>query len=215
MNDLLINILCFVAAFLAGSIPWGYVVGRLFGVDPRRVGSGNIGATNVSRALGPLGFVTVFLLDVASGFLPVFFLSPIATLLSPTGNGVLLGVVAIIGHVFPPWLGFKGGKGVATASGVMIALAPWVYLTTFICFLIVLLLSRIVSVGSLAAAIALPISVVIFALTRGWTSDDNWILGFSLLITVVVFITHRKNIKRLWDGTEKRIGGTSGKDVPA
>jgi len=206
MNDLLINVICFVAAFAVGSIPWGLVVGRIWGVDPRKVGSGNIGATNVARALGPQGFVAVFLLDAASGFLPVFFLSPVATLLSPIGNGVLLGTLAIVGHVFTPWLRFKGGKGVATASGVTAALAPWVYLAAFSCFLIVLLLSRIVSVGSMAAAVALPLAVVIFALTRGWSPDDNWILGYSLLITVVVFITHRKNIKRLWEGTEARVG---------
>jgi glycerol-3-phosphate acyltransferase PlsY len=206
MNDLLINIICFVAAFLAGSIPWGLVVGRLFGVDPRTVGSGNIGATNVARALGPLGFVAVYLLDAASGFLPVFLLAPVATVLSPTGNGVLLGIVLIVGHVFTPWLGFKGGKGVATASGVTVALVPWGFVAALACFLVILLMTRIVSISSLAASVALPLFVIYFTGIKGWTPDDYWILGYSLLITVVVFITHRKNMGRLFKGTEARVG---------
>ncbi len=206
MNDLLINILCFVAAFLAGSIPWGLVVGMLFGVDPRKVGSGNIGATNVARALGPLGFVAVYVLDGVSGFLPVFFLSPVATLLSPTGNAVLLGIVVILGHVFTPWLGFRGGKGVATASGVTVAIVPWGFAAALACFLVILLMTRIVSLSSLAASVALPLFVVYFTGIKGWTPDDYWLLGYSLLLTLVVFITHRKNMGRLFNGTEARVG---------
>jgi glycerol-3-phosphate acyltransferase PlsY len=212
MNDLLINIACFVGAFLAGSIPWGLVVGKLFGVDPRMVGSGNIGATNVARALGPLGFVAVYLLDGVSGFLPVFFLSPIATVFSTTGNGVLLGIVVILGHVFTPWLGFRGGKGVATASGVTVALALWAFVAALACFLVILLMTRIVSISSLAASVALPLFVIYFTGIKGWAPDDYWLLGYSLLITVVVFITHRRNMGRLFNGTEARVGATKKKE---
>ena len=142
-----------IFAYLVGSIPTGYVLGRLAGIDIREVGSGNIGATNVARAVGKGRGIATLIGDAAKGFIPVYLvvlfgLSPIET--------ALTGVAAVMGHLFPVFLKFQGGKGVATAVGVLLALAPLATLILLVVFALALAASRIVSLSSLAAALAAP-----------------------------------------------------------
>lgn len=195
-----------VIAFLVGTIPWGVLIASLFRINLREVGSGNIGATNVGRALGPLGFAVVFILDAAKGFLPVLILSPLLPIGSSYGFAIALGIASILGCIFNPWLRFRGGKAVATAAGVTLALIPIPLGVALLSFIVVLLITRYVSLGSLCAALVLPIVVHVLAQFRGWTETDLWVEGYALLITLVIFFTHRKNISRLISGTETRIG---------
>lgn len=203
-----------VASYLLGSIPAAYIAGKARGVDLRKHGSGNLGATNVIRVLGTKIGLIVFAFDMAKGALPVFLFPkwiPAADL--PFGDpvifGILCGVAAIFGHARPIYLKFgKGGKGVATAAGVFLALAPVQTLLTLLIFAVVLFASGYVSLGSLTGAVALPI---LLATTVGTRSP---LFAISLLVGVFVFWTHRANIVRLRNGEEhrfgkKRAGGTS------
>lgn len=192
-----------VLAYLAGSIPFAYLAGRLRGIDLRAHGSGNLGATNVVRVLGPRIGGAVFTLDVAKGALPVFLL-PAAT--GTAGHPwwpIGFGVAAILGHVRPVWfLGKGGGKGVATAAGVFLALAPLAMAVTFAVWLVVVLATRYVSLASLCAAAILPIAV---AFTLGARTT---IFAVSVVVAAFVFWTHRANIERLRRGEEHRFGRT-------
>lgn len=195
-----------IASYLLGSIPAAYIAGKARGVDLRKHGSGNLGATNVIRVLGTKIGLVVFVFDMAKGALPVlYFPRWIPAAHAPMGNPVLLGIVcgiaAIIGHVRPIYLKFgKGGKGVATAAGVFLALAPIQTLLTLIIFAVVLLSSGYVSLGSLTSALMLPI---LLAVTVGVQSP---LFGISILVAAFVFWTHRANIVRLRNGEEHRFG---------
>jgi glycerol-3-phosphate acyltransferase PlsY len=190
-----------ILSYVSGSIPSAYLAGKWKGVDLRAHGSGNLGATNVIRVLGaPIG-ITVFAADIAKGFLPVWFLPPLTPTTGQAQTWIALGcaVAAILGHIRPVFLGFgKGGKGVATACGVFLALAPLQAVLALLIFIVVFMSSGYVSLGSLTAAFALPVLV---AASLGWRSP---ILHVSLLTFVFVFWTHRPNIGRLRDGTEYR-----------
>ena len=192
-----------VLSYLSGSIPAAWLAGRWAKVDLRAHGSGNLGATNVIRVLGPGVGALVFAVDVAKGALPVRLL-PAAT--GATGNNltwiaVACGVAAIIGHMRPVFLGFgKGGKGVATACGVFLALAPVQTLLTLLIFTVVVLASGYVSLSSLTGAVALP---VLLGVSVGVRSP---LFAVSLITCAFVFWTHRANIKRLREGTEYRFG---------
>lgn len=192
-----------VLSYVSGSIPAAYLAGRWSGVDLRVHGSGNLGATNVLRVLGPRIGIAVFAVDIAKGGLPVWFLPPLTPM---TGDAqawmaVACGVAAIVGHIRPVFLGFsKGGKGVATACGVFLALAPLQTVLTLVIFVVVVLASGYVSLGSLTGAIALP---VLLAASAGVRSPVFFV---SLLTAAFVFWTHRANIQRLRDGTEYRFG---------
>jgi len=203
-----------VLGFLAGSVPFGFIVARLRGVDSRTVGSGNIGMTNVWRICGwPYG-VTVMVLDILKGVLPVVSLTlclPHSAIAGDPGLTVwtkmLTGLAAVLGHTFTPWLKFKGGKGVATAGGVLIALYHvWVLIPIGI-FVVLALATRYVSVGSLVAA--LSVAVLSFTVP---SLKPLWPLG--LLAAVLVFWTHRENIKRLLSGTENRFGSKKPASTP-
>jgi acyl phosphate:glycerol-3-phosphate acyltransferase len=189
-------------AYLAGSIPSAYIAGKARGVDLRKHGSGNLGATNVIRVLGAKIGLVVFALDVAKGALPVLYL-PRYTI-SPwpaVWVGIACGVAAILGHTRPAFLLFrKGGKGVATAAGVFLALAPVQTLLTLFVFAVVLLSSGYVSVGSLVCAALLP---VLIAVTLGPRSP---VFAIGILVALFVFWTHRANIGRLRRGEEHRFG---------
>ena len=192
-----------ILSYVSGSIPAAYMAGTWSGVDLRQHGSGNLGATNVLRVLGAKIGALVFLVDIAKGAVPVWFLPPIT---GTTGNtrtwiAIACGVAAILGHVRPLFLGFrKGGKGVATACGVFLALAPLQTALTLLIFVVVVLASGYVSLASLTAAFALP---VLLATSVGWRSP---LFAIGALTMVFVFLTHRPNIERLRSGTEYRFG---------
>jgi glycerol-3-phosphate acyltransferase PlsY len=188
-------------SYVSGSIPAAWLAGKASGVNLREHGSGNLGATNVLRVLGPRVGATVFLVDIAKGATPVYFLGPMSGM---TGNAlafvqILCGAAAILGHARPLFLGFgKGGKGVATSCGVFLALAPLQTTFTLLTFTAVVVASGFVSLASLTAAFALP---VVLGASFGVTSV---VFPVGALAMLFVFYTHRANIKRLRDGTEFR-----------
>jgi glycerol-3-phosphate acyltransferase PlsY len=190
-----------VLSYVSGSVPAAYLAGRLSGVDLRAHGSGNLGATNVLRVLGVKIGVLVFAVDIAKGAIPVRWLPPLTDTTGATQVwiAVACGIAAILGHVRPVFLGFgKGGKGVATACGVFLALAPLQTLVTLLIFAVVVLSSGYVSLASLTAAVSLPVLLVA---TLGWRSA---LLFIAMVTTMFVFWTHRANIQRLRAGTEYR-----------
>jgi glycerol-3-phosphate acyltransferase PlsY len=189
------GVVAFVGSYVLGSIPFGYVVGKVKGYDLRKEGSGNIGSTNVFRVVGKKEGIFVFFLDFLKGFLPVIYFSKISV---PAGILALLGAIA--GHMTTPFLSFKGGKGVATGFGGIVALMPLPAVSAFGIWVILVGISRRVSVGSIGAAISLP--VLYFFLANPMFKT---ILFISILIAILVIITHRKNIRRLIRGEEKPI----------
>jgi glycerol-3-phosphate acyltransferase PlsY len=195
-------LLALALAYASGSLPFAYVAGAIKGVDLRKQGSGNLGATNVFRVMGWKIGLAVFLADALKGALPVLLLPPrIAAAGDPTLWAIAVGVAAIAGHVRPVFLKFrKGGKGVATAAGVFFALAPLPMLATFVLFVAVVLATGYVSLGSLASAVLLP---TLLFLTQGAGSP---LFLVSLVIAAFVFWTHRANIARLRRGEEHRFG---------
>jgi glycerol-3-phosphate acyltransferase PlsY len=204
-------VLALVAAYALGSIPAAYIAGKWKGVDLRKHGSGNLGATNVFRVLGPRIGAVVFLFDMLKGAIPVLYLRRYVdpAILSPVIVQILCGVAAIAGHVRPLWLGFKkGGKGVATAAGVFLALAPIETGLALVAFALTLFASGYVSLGSLIAAGLLPILLVI---RHGFVYP---LVTVSVLIALFVLITHLPNIRRLREGTENRFGKRGGKRTP-
>lgn len=196
-------LLALLAAYATGSIPAAYIAGKSRGIDLRKHGSGNLGATNVFRVLGPRIGVAVFAFDMLKGAIPVLYFSRWvdASVVSPAMAQILCGIAAIAGHVRPLWLGFgKGGKGVATAGGVFLALAPLETGLAIVGFAITLLASGYVSLGSMIAAVLLPVLLFL----RTGTASPLFIV--CALIAVFVFWTHRANITRLRQGTENRFG---------
>jgi len=188
-----------IAAYLLGAIPTGYIIAKAVkGVDIRACGSGNPGATNVYRTLGPAAGITTFVLDVMKGFLPVFFAVKYFSS-APAVFWILAGVCAIAGHIWTVFLNFRGGKGVATAAGVFFALLPLGTLFALILFLIALFITRYVSAGSIAAAVFLPVYSL---LSRAPVITTL----FAALTGIVIIIKHKTNIQRLIGGTENKFG---------
>ena len=194
--------LALALSYVAGSLPFAWLAGKAAGVDLRQQGSGNLGATNVYRVLGWKIGLAVFLADALKGAVPVLLLPHrIESPIDPTLWAIGCGVAAIAGHVRPLFLRFrKGGKGVATASGVFFALAPIPMLATFSLFVAVVLASGYVSLGSLLSAVVLPTLLLV---TQGPRAP---LVIVSLLIAAFVFWTHRANIGRLRRGEEHRFG---------
>ena len=193
--------------YLFGSLPTGHLVGRFLGVDISKHGSGNIGATNVLRVLGRRWGYLVFFIDTLKGFLAVraaFYLVQIARIGVERIElvGILAAITCILGHTFPIWLRFKGGKGVATSAGALLGLMPVAIVAIFFVWLIIFQLTRYVSLASVGAAVALPVVVGILILRKLVT--DAALLYFSVLIAGVVIWRHRSNLKRLLNGTEPR-----------
>ena len=184
---------CIILAYLIGAIPSGLVLSRGSGIDIRAQGSGNIGATNVARLLGKkLGALTL-LCDIAKGFLPIW----IAALLLGQGPALAcVGAAAVLGHMFPIYLRFRGGKGVATALGLFLCLSPWAVVAALALFLVIVRFSGFVSAGSLAASAAMPILIWLLG-------GAAWQVALALFVGVMIWIKHRANIRRLLDGTEK------------
>jgi glycerol-3-phosphate acyltransferase PlsY len=216
-------------AFLCGSIPFGLLIARAKGIDIRKHGSGNIGATNVGRVLGRRYFFLCFALDFLKGFLPTLVAGILAGIagsleIHPTDSWRWLAVMvaAVLGHIFSPWLKFKGGKGVATSLGALLAVFPHLTLpasSAFLVWLITLAITRYISASSIAAGISLPIFVTLwwYANTHSdWLGEQRAILAdfsdgwpyiiVSTILGALVIYTHRSNIKRLVAGTENRVG---------
>lgn len=190
------------AAYLAGSIPTGVWVGRLKGVDVRRHGSGNVGATNVARVAGKLPGILVLAVDVAKGWAPVALLAPWLARTDPALAAdwvpVGLGAAAVAGHIWNPFLQFQGGKGVATALGVLLALDLRIGLGSALVWLMTALSAGYVSVASIAAAMASPFLMILMA------KPASWVLG-TIAVALCVIARHRPNILRLLQGEEHRI----------
>lgn len=212
LRDLLILI---PVAYCLGSIPFGLVVGLTRGVDPRKSGSGNIGATNVGRLLGGRYFALVFALDVIKGLLPMlaagWLLGWHAAGASLCLLWIAVGLAAILGHMFSLYLKFKGGKGVATSTGVALGLFPYYTGAAIIAagvFLICFKFSRYVSLASIAGATAFPVVYIAVGAVCGWPIfTTQWpLLFFSLLVAALIILKHRANIVRLLAGTENRAG---------
>lgn len=194
-------VVALLLSFLVGSIPFGVLLGKMRGIDVRSVGSGNVGATNVWRALGPTFGVLSFVLDVLKGVAgPVIGHALIPG--SPWGIA-FCGIAAVTGHIFSPFLGFKGGKGISTSLGALFGLIPVVGLAAFAVWCVVVGLTRMVSAASVAACIALPI----LALLIRWpqpTPAPYFIV--ALLMSVFAFVKHIPNLKRIAAKTEPKIG---------
>ena len=189
-----------VIAYLIGAIPTSYIIGKAFhGIDLREHGSGNLGATNTFRVLGAKSAIPVVVVDMAKGFVPAWFLGDLAGV--GFGWTLAFGSAAIVGHMYSVWVGFKGGKGMATSAGVFLGLAPWAVLGSLVLWLVLTFSTGYVSVGSIMAAIATPILV---ALTPHEGGDT--LLWFSVALAVVVVWAHRSNIGRLIRGEENRFG---------
>jgi len=207
-----------VGAYLLGSVPFGLLIARAHGKDLRSIGSGNIGATNVSRALGRKWAYVCFGLDVLKGLIPMLVtrfsilgenpesnISPVLLVL-----WLAVGSAAIIGHIFPIYIRFKGGKGVATSFGVALGLWPYytvcavVAITTWVVFVLVW---RYVSLASIAGSVAFPLALIVaIALMPGWNFAGLWpLLIAAVIIPLMVIIRHRENVKRLLAGTESKI----------
>jgi glycerol-3-phosphate acyltransferase PlsY len=195
-----------VAAYLLGSIPTGFLVAKAKGIDIRSVGSGNIGATNAMRVLGKPAGIFVLVVDCAKGWLAAKLLPILAISFFNRGDShlseicILAGIFAVLGHNYTCWLKFKGGKGIATTAGVYLALAPIALGIAFAVFILTILVTRYVSVGSIVAAIALPTAVWILP-------PHNLLLGIvTTALGALAIYKHKSNIKRLMEGTESRLG---------
>jgi glycerol-3-phosphate acyltransferase PlsY len=223
--------LCPLFGFLLGSVPFGLLIAKAYGVDIRMHGSGNIGATNVLRVLGKKPGIACLFLDALKGFLPVAIA---VNLLQITGRPVqvplglpeswvmtvsagaalkvqivhiLTALAAVLGHNYSPWVGFKGGKGIATSAGVLLGLMPFAVLILLVVWLLFFLATRYVSVASVGAACALPLLTLWGSWHHGRIQDGTWnkpLFVFSVIIAVLATWKHRSNFRRLREGTEHR-----------
>lgn len=192
------SLLFCILSFFLGSIPWGYLIGKTKGIDLRKTGSGNIGATNVMRVIGKKEALITLLLDILKGAIPVLVIK----LTSYGNNHILVGTVgicAILGHCFTPFLKFKGGKGVATSIGVLLSYMPLAGALTVLIWIITVKLSRISSLGALVSFALLPLNVILINYPKEF-------LIFAWLFTILIYTRHISNIKRLIKGEEPKIG---------
>jgi glycerol-3-phosphate acyltransferase PlsY len=223
--------LCPLLAFLLGSIPFGLLIAKARGIDIRTQGSGNIGATNVLRVMGKKFGIPCLLLDMLKGFIPVAIA---VNLIQITGRPVqvplglpdawvlklaagdalkaqiaqiLTALCAVLGHNYSPWVGFKGGKGIATSAGVLLGLMPFAVLLLLVIWVLLFITTRYVSVASIGAAAVLPLLTLWGSWHHGRIQDGTWnkpLFVFTVIIAVLAIWKHRSNIKRLREGTENR-----------
>lgn len=223
--------LCPLLAFLLGSIPFGLFIARMKGIDIRQHGSGNIGATNVLRVVGKKHGIICLILDALKGFIPVVVAInlvqiagrpvqipvellepwsvelPQASAVTAQMIHIVTALLAILGHNYSPWVGFKGGKGIATSAGVLLALMPFAVLLLIAIWLLLFFTTRYVSVASIGAAAALPLVTLYGSWSHGRIQDGTWnkpLFVFSVIIAALAIWKHRANIRRLKDGTESR-----------
>jgi glycerol-3-phosphate acyltransferase PlsY len=187
-----------IVSYLIGSIPTGYLVAKVRGVDIRSVGSGNIGATNVFRILGKAAGITVLLVDALKGFVACRYVA-FGSGAPSEEHAMVAGFLAILGHNYTCWLKFKGGKGIATSAGVLLALTPPGFGIALSTFLVVLAISRYVSLSSICAAAVLPFAVWL-------TGGTKKLIVLTAFVGAMAIYKHRANIARLMAGTELRIG---------
>ncbi len=197
-----IEIVLFVLCFLAGSLPFAVWIGKLlYNKDVRQFGSGNPGATNTLRTLGPTPALIVLLLDIAKGMagvlIPYFFYE--GSLLLHEEAMALGGGLSVLGHIFSPFLGFKGGKGVATTVGVMIALHSGIVIFVILSFALVLMLTKFVSLSSIVASVVYAVLVILFR------PESQFIIGFAIFVAALVIYKHKANINRLLHGEESKL----------
>ena len=201
--------------FLLGSIPFGLLMGKIKGIDIRQHGSGNIGATNVFRILGKQSGITCLLLDFTKGLVPILItrnmVEPMMAEQQFTAQSieVLTALASIMGHNYSPWIGFKGGKGIATTAGAITALMPFGLVLLILVWAIFTFTTKYVSVGSIAAAASLPILVITGSAYHGKLANGTWnkpLFIFSLIAAILAIWKHRANIARLKAGTENHIG---------
>jgi len=207
-----------IVGYLVGSIPFGIIIARAHGKDLRAIGSGNIGATNVARALGRKWGYTCFALDVLKGLIPTLAFGVVAGANAGTAAytpqvlaaWLLVGIATILGHIFPLYLAFKGGKGVATSFGV--ALGLWPYFTipaliALVVWVVLVLAFHYISLASIFASIAFPIALIVgIIVAPGWAAATLWPLFIAaVLIPLLVILRHRENIRRLLAGQESKI----------
>lgn len=201
-------ILTALAGYLLGSIPTGYLVAAARGIDIRTVGSGNIGATNVFRYLGVPAGIFVLLADALKGWVAVVLVTRIMwAAFNATGGplarewvGIIAGLSAILGHNFTCWLHFKGGKGIATSAGVLVALVPWALVISLTIWLVLFVVTRYVSLASICASAALPFATWL-------TGQSSTLIFMTAAMGALAIYKHKGNIQRLIRGTENRIGG--------
>jgi acyl phosphate:glycerol-3-phosphate acyltransferase len=199
------NIIALIGAYLIGSIPSAVWVGKAFyNIDVREYGSGNAGATNTFRVLGKKAGIPVLLMDIFKGFLAIQLVELTGDYLPATQQYVnfklALGIAALLGHIYPVFAGFRGGKGVATLLGILIGVQPMAALICSVIFLFLFLISGYVSLGSMGAAIAYPF-IIMLALNETIPTVNI----FAMAVAILVLITHQKNIERLLKGTESKI----------
>lgn len=201
MNELLLIVL----AYLIGSVPTSVWVSKyFFNIDIREYGSGNAGATNTYRVLGPKWGTVVMITDMVKGMIAV----KLALLLPEYGDSdirfnnlqIVLGLAAVIGHIFPIWADFRGGKGVATLFGLVVGISPWTALSCSGVFLLVLFLTRFVSLSSILASIAFPVFILVI-----FNVENNIYRVFAIAVALMVVLTHQKNIGRLLRGSESKV----------
>jgi len=211
MTDILIAVAFVVGAYLLGSIPWGFIIGKVHGIDVREEGSKNIGATNVTRCVGKFSGKLCFLLDFLKGALPVLGAQYFLKNLPP--HQMVYWVIgtlfaAVLGHMFPVFLKFRGGKGVSTAAGAVLALVPYALCIALLVWVVVFLVSRYVSLASIAAAAVLPIVAWVMYLVGigSELSRSREVLIFITIVALVTILRHHGNIQRLLNGTENRFG---------
>jgi glycerol-3-phosphate acyltransferase PlsY len=185
-----------IFSYLLGSVPSGLIIGKLSGLDVRKAGSGNIGATNVARLLGKTGGLLTLVGDTAKGFIPVLVVQQMGFSYSVTA---LVGVAAFLGHLYPIFLKFKGGKGVATSFGVLLGLAPLATMILLVVFAAVAFTTRIVSLSSMVTAVAAPLVLWLFYYS------PTYVIVTAFMAVMIVF-RHYANIQRLLNGTEPRFG---------
>ena len=194
-------LLAVLASYLLGSVPFGLLLTRaLKGEDLRQLGSGNIGATNTMRALGRGWGLISFALDCAKGWAPVYVIAPLVGVAGDSQPGVICGAAAVLGHCFPIFLRFKGGKGVATACGAIVAVDPLIVLSAGLIWVATVILTRYVGLASILMGLGFPVAA-------WWRrSDDTPLLVGCALLALLVVVRHRLNISRMLQGTEPRAG---------
>lgn len=201
------GLLCILLSYLAGAIPFGVLLSRGSGIDIRSQGSGNIGATNVARLLGKkMGLITL-LFDIAKGFIPIFC-TALVVQADPNRTLILAlsGAATVLGHMFPVYLRFHGGKGVATALGLFLYLAPWAVALVLLVFLATVRFTGYVSAGSLVGAASMPLWLLVLG-------GKPWKIALAVFVVLMIWIKHKDNISRLLKGTEKPWKKGSGDDA--